>query len=126
MNTITFTAEKVAALIQDYTETFRVYGVYLEAGDPEADGESWNFTRSSEDDEGVCTVREPQKATLYDDILELSLSRSCLICVFTPTGQVSAGCTRLEIHLDLDDDTWTQVAQMMDIVCSDKDFYTRN
>ena len=126
MSTISFTAEQVAAHIEDSTETFRVYGVYFEAGDPELDGESWNFTRSFEDDAGVCTVREPQRATLYDGIQMLELSRSQLICAFDPAVQDQAGCARLEIQLNLDDATWDKVAKMMDTVCTGKAFYRRS
>ena len=126
MITISFTAEHVDTHIEDFTETFRVYGVYFEAGDPEAGGESWNFTRSFEDDDGVCTVREVQRATLYDQIQELQLSRSELICTFEPGAQDATGCARLEIHLNVDDATWEKVAQMMDTVCSAKAFYRRS
>jgi hypothetical protein len=123
--TISFTAERVATHVEDFTDTFRVHGVYFEAGDPEAGGESWNFTRSSEDDDGVCTVREVQRATLYDGIQELELSRSRLVCNFEPAAHKEAGCARLEIQLKLDDATWEKVAQMMDTVCSGKEFYRR-
>ena len=126
MTTISFTAERVATHVQDYTDTFRVYGVYFESGDPESGGESWNFTRSFEDDGGVCTVREVQRATLYDKIQELQLSRSYLICTFEPAGHDAAGCARLEINLSVDDSTWERVAQMMDTVCSGKNFYRRS
>jgi hypothetical protein len=126
MTTISFTAEHVDAHVEDFTDTFRVYGVYLESGDPEADGESWNFTRSFEDDEGVCTVREIQRATLYDKIQELFLSRSQLVCTFEPEVQDETGCARLEIRLNLDDAAWEKVAQMMDTVCSGKPYYRRS
>ena len=126
MATISFTAEHVATHVEDFTDTFRVYGVYFEAGDPEAGGESWNFTRSFEDDDGVCTVREVQRATLYDGIQALTLSRSRLVCTFEPDCQTLAGCAHLEIQLDVDDATWEKVAQMMDTVCSGKAFYRRN
>jgi hypothetical protein len=125
MTTISFTAERVAAHVEDYTETYRVYGVYLETGDPELGGESWNFTRSFEDDEGVCTVREPQRATFYDKIQELALSRSQLVCTFTSEGEKDAGCGRLEIQLNVDDSTWDQVSKVMDTVCAGKAFYAR-
>lgn len=125
MNTISFTAEQVATHVEDYTETFRVFGAYFEAGDPEVDGESWNFTRSFEDDWGVCTVREPQRATFYDGIQALELSRSRLVCTFEQSAERQAGCARLEIQLNVDDATWEKVAQMMDTVCTGKAFYRR-
>jgi hypothetical protein len=102
-----------------------VYGVYFEAGDPDVDGEGWNFTRNFEDDDGVCTVREVQQATFYDEIQELRLSRTRLVCVFEPAVVHQAGCGRLEIHLDVDDETWREVSTMMDLVCSDRPFYRR-
>ena len=125
MATISFTAERVATQVRNYTDTFRVYGVYFESGDPESGGESWNFTRSFEDDDGVCTVREVQRATLYDKIQELRLSRSYLTCTFEPEGHTAAGYA-LEINLRVDDSTWERVAQMMDTVCSGKSFYRRS
>jgi hypothetical protein len=125
MTTISFAAEHVDMHVEDFTDTFRVYGVYFEAGDPEVDGESWNFTRSFEDDEGVCTVREPQRATLYDGIQLLSLTRSELVCVFEPEVRSQSGCARLEIQLRIDDATWGKVAQVMDTVCSGKTYYRR-
>jgi hypothetical protein len=125
MKDISFTAERVAALVEDFTETFRVYGVYFETGDPEAGGQSWNFTRSFEDDQGVCTVQEPQLATLYDGIESLHLSRSLLVCRFDPDGRKASGCSCLEISLQLDDTTWSDVARVMDLVCSGKTFYRR-
>src|SRR5688572_28163363 len=105
MNGISFTAERVAALVEDFTETFRVYGVYFETGDPEAGGQSWNFTRSLEDDEGVCTVQEPQLATLYDGIESLHFSRSLLVCRFDLDGRKASGCSHLEIAFHVDDAT---------------------
>jgi hypothetical protein len=125
MTTISFTAARVVAHVEDSTDTFRVYGVYFEAGDPETDGESWNFTRSFDDDDGVCTVREPQQAVLYDDIQELLLSRSLLLCTFNPGVEAMTGCDRLEIRLDIDEPTWNDVAETMDTVCSGKAFYRR-
>lgn len=125
MTTISFTAQHVDTHVEDFTGDFRVYGVYFEAGDPEADGESWNFTRSFEDDEGVCTVREIQRATLYDQIEELRLTRHRLVCTFEPDARNAAGCDRLEILLDVDDVVWERVAEMMDNVCSGKAFYRR-
>lgn len=125
MTTISFTAERVDTHLEDFTDTFRVYGVYFEAGDPEIDGESWSFTRSFEDDDGVCTIREPQRATLYGGIQGLNLSRSQLVCTFEPEVQNQTGCARLEIQLNVDDATWEKVAQMMDTVCSGEAFYRR-
>ncbi len=111
--------------MEDFTETFRVYGVSFGAGDPDNDGESWSFTRSFEDDDGVCTVREIQRATLYDKIQELRLSRSQLVCLVDRAAVDEAGCARLEINLNLDMKTWEIIAGMMDIVCSGKTFYSR-
>jgi hypothetical protein len=126
MMTISFTADHVAAHLEEFTETFQVHGVYFEGGDPEAGGESWNFTRSFEDDWGVCTVREIQRATLYDQIRELHLSRSQLVCTFEPEAQDETGCARLEIQFNVDDVTWEKLAQTMDTVCSGKAFYRRS
>jgi hypothetical protein len=85
----------------------------------------WNFTRSFEDDEGVCTVREPQRATFYDGIQVLEVSRSQLVCAFDPAVRGQAGCARLEIQLNIDDATWEKVAHMLDTVCTGKAFYRR-
>ncbi len=126
MTTISFTAERVSTWVENFTETFRVHGVAFEAGDPDSeDGEGWNFSRSSEDDDGVCTVREIQRATLYDGIQDLHLSRTLLLCTFEPGSVDEAGCARLEIHLELDDETWEIIARMMSIVCAGKPFFRR-
>lgn len=125
MSTISFTAERVATLVETFTETHTVYGVSLETGDPDDDGEGWTFSRSFEDDDGVCTVREIQRATVYDRIRELNLSRAQLTCVFEPAAVDETGCERLEIALKLEDRTWEILARMMDIVCSGKAFYSR-
>ena len=126
MKTISFSAERVATDVETFTETCRVYSVAFQAGDLDADGEGWTFSRSFEDDDGVCTVREIQRATLYDGIRELRLSRARLTCVFEAAAAAEAGCERLEIDLQLEERTWDIIARMLDIVCSGKSFYHRD
>jgi len=126
MKTISFTAELVTTHVENFTDTYRVYGVSFKAGDPDYDdGEWWEFTRSFEDDDGVCTVRGYQQATLYDKIQELNLTHTQLLCIFEPAGVKETGCARLEIGLNIDKEIFEIIVKMMDIICSGKAFYRR-
>ena len=64
-SSLTFFAESVAADTTEYTHDCVVSLIAFGTGDPETGGHSWTFSRSSDDDWGVCSVREIQQATIY-------------------------------------------------------------
>jgi len=115
------------AQTDEYTEDFHVHGVYFGVGDPEEAGHHWNFTRTTDedDDEGVCTVREPQRAVLYGGIERFELHRDHVRCVFDGRGTQETGFTELEIRFELDDAEWAQVAEMLDRVFAGQAAYSR-
>jgi hypothetical protein len=59
---LSFFAEKVAVETTEYTPEYIVYMIAVGTGDPEKDGHCWTFSRSFDDEDGVCTVREIQRA----------------------------------------------------------------
>src|SRR5262245_64525053 len=92
---LSFTAENVAAETVKYTPECVVHLIAFGIGDPEADGHQWTFSRSFEDDWGVCTVREIQRATIYEGISSFRLHRTGLECVFDPESAAEVGFEEL-------------------------------
>lgn len=96
-------------------------------GDPESGGYSWNFSRLLDDDWGVCTVREIQQCTFYEGIAEFELSPRGVVCRFDDEGRAEARVSSLHIDfLEIDDDTWRQLANVADIVFQDRPYYHRS
>jgi len=120
-----FRASRVSALTVEYTEDYIVHGVYFEVGDPEVDGHHWNFSRSFKDDDGVCTVREPQRAVVYNGIRRIVVSRGKVVCEFDVRGQKATGFSVLVVLFDLNDAQWREVADMFDRVFLGETCYTR-
>ena len=82
----------------------------------------WSFTRCLEDDEGVCTVREPQQATVYEGIREIVVSRRRLQCEFE---SAAAGVHKLQITLRLAKEEWKHFSKVIDCVFKDRAYYVR-
>ena len=125
MDKLAYQADQVKSLVVDYTSKFRVYSAHLGVGDPERGGHHWSFSRSLEDDDGVCTVREIQRATLYEGIRSFRLVRTGLNCVFETAAVPEVGITELEITFAIDDSTWNELSSALDDVFRDRPYYTR-
>jgi hypothetical protein len=123
-STLSFVAEDVVADTTEYTSECVVYLLAFGTGDPEAGGHSWNFSRSFDDDWGVCTVREIQLATIYGGIEHFRLYRSGLECVFEPKAAREAGYRELRISFMIDDDAWREVAETALVVFRDCAYFT--
>lgn len=121
---LSFVAEDVGADTTEYTPECVVYLIAFGTGDPEADGHCWTFSRSFDDDWGVCTVREIQQATIYGGIEAFKLHRSGLECVFEPKAAEKAGFRELRISFAVDDKTWQGVAATARIVFRDCPYFT--
>ena len=102
---LSFLAEHVGTDTTEYTRECVVYLIAFGTGDPEADGHCWTFSRSFDDDWGVCTVREIQQATIYGGIESFRLHRSGVECVFEPEAAEKAGFHALRITLAIDENT---------------------
>ena len=113
---LSFVAENVAADTTEYTRECVVYLIAFGTGDPEAGGHCWTFSRSFDEDWGVCTVREIQRATIYGGIESFRLHRSGLECVFDPKAATKAGYCELRITFAIDDITWAELAATAEIV----------
>jgi hypothetical protein len=123
-STLTFFAEDVGADTAEYTPGCVVYLIAFGTGDPEAGGNRWTFSRSFDDDWGVCTVREIQQATVYGGIESFRLHRSGFECVFDPSATDETGCRELRATFAINDETWRQVAETARIVFRDCPCFT--
>jgi hypothetical protein len=121
---LSFVAEHVGTDTTEYTRECVVYLIAFGTGDPEADGHSWTFSRSFDDDWGVCTVREIQQATIYGGIESFKLHRSGVECAFGPTAAEQAGVRALRITFDLDEKTWHELVATAKVVFRDCPYFT--
>ena len=122
---IHFHANDVCALTEVFTEDCVVHGAYFGFGDPDAGGEHWNFTRGADedDDDGVCTVREPQRAVFYEGIESFVLERGQLSCRFDRNGQAETQVSKLEITFELDDDGFKELVEMLRRVFKEREYF---
>ena len=111
-----FVAEHVGTDTTEYTQQCVVYMIAFGKGDPEQDGHCWTFSRSFDDDWGVCTVREIQRATIYGGIESFRLHRSGLECLFDPKAAEEAGYRELRISFTVDDEKWRALVATAEIV----------
>ena len=123
-STLSFVAENVVADTTEYTPECVVYLIAFGTGDPEAGGHCWTFSRSFDDDWGVCTVREIQRATVYGGIESFRLHRSGAECVFDAKAAADTGYRELRIAFTIDDQTWHTVADTARVVFRDCPSFT--
>jgi hypothetical protein len=123
-STLAFVAEDVEADTTEYTRECVVYLIAFGAGDAEAGGHCWTFSRSFDDDWGVCTVRGIQQATVYGGIESFSLHRSEVVCLFGPNAAEKTGCRELKIAFAIDDNAWREVADTAKLVFRDCPYFT--
>ncbi len=126
MTLLSFVAEDVETHLDGSSADLEYYTIAFSVGDVEADGHSWNFSRGldEDDDWGVCTVREIQKATVYECITSFDLYRSSLKCIFEAEGARDIGFSELEIKFDIDDRAWKQLADTARIIFQDRSYFT--
>jgi hypothetical protein len=122
---IKFGAEFVETSVEKFTDDYTVYTIYFGEGDPEIDGEHWNFQRSLEDDDGVCTVKEIQRWTVYEGITNFQLFRTNLICEFDKKTSLEAGVEKLKIiiYFQMDNKKWSKLKEVASIVFKDRDYF---
>jgi len=108
---IEFSAEQVEAIEEKYTSEFTVVGIYFGEGDPEKDGQHWNFTQSigDDEDEGICVVKEVQQIVFYDNIEEFIISKNQLKCVFDDSIINTTGTKSLIINYNISDQKWSKI-----------------
>jgi hypothetical protein len=111
-----FRAEMVAGHEEEFTPDFVVHGIYFGEGDPEQGGQHWNFTRSLNDDDGICVVKEIQEVTEYGGIDRFKLTRRSLICDFNDAAAQSTRTRRLVITFEIDDETWEALVKQATLV----------
>jgi hypothetical protein len=120
---IRFNAEMVAADEEEFTPDYVVHGIYFGEGDPEQSGQHWNFTRSLNDDDGVCTVKEIQAVTVYGGIVSFRLGRRSLRCEFSDTTATSTQTRRLVIEFEIDDESWEALVKQAKLVFEGEDYF---
>lgn len=113
---IRFNAEMIAAHEEEFTPDFVVHGIYFGEGDPEQGGQHWNFTRSLNDDDGVCTVKEIQEVTIYGGIVSFKLTRRSLACEFSDAAARSTHTRRLLITFEIDDESWEALMRQAQLI----------
>lgn len=122
---IEFKAKVVEAFSQEYTEDCIVHQIFFEESDPEKGGQSWNFSRElGDDDDGVCTVKEIQQATIYEGISSFNISSNKLVCKFDETGEAAVGANAIIIEYELNDDEWKKLKQIASLVFSEKLYFS--
>jgi hypothetical protein len=118
-----FNAELVAAQEEIFTPDFIVHGIYFGEGDPEQGGQHWNFTRSLDDEDGVCIVKEIQEVTVYGGILSFKLSRRNLRCEFSDTTARHTQTRRLMISFEISDKVWEALVTQSKLVFQGEDYF---
>lgn len=121
---LSFVADNVAAESTEYTPNCVVYLIAFGIGDPEAGGHSWSFSRSFDDDSGVCSVREIQRATIYEGIVSFALYRTSIECVFDARAAEEVGFARLRITFAIDDERWQKLAATARVVFRDRPYFS--
>jgi hypothetical protein len=107
VETISIDADQVESLEEHFTPEYVVHGIHFGEGDPEADGQHWNFSRTlGDNDDGVCTVQEIQRVTVYGGIVRFSMTRNRIICEFELATAQKTLVRRLDIRYDVDAKTW--------------------
>ena len=106
---LSFFAEQVRSDTTQYTPTSVVYLIAFGTGDPEDGGHAWSFSRSFDDDWGVCTVREIQRAVVYGGIERFRLRRSSVECTFDLKAAQEVGFSALRITFEIDEKAWAQL-----------------
>ena len=115
---LSFVAKNVGTDVTKYTRDV-VYLIAFGAGDPEADGHNWTFSRSFDDDWGVCTVREIQQAVLYGGIESFTLHRSGVECIFDSEAAQETRFGALRITFTIDDKAWQDLTAIAKVVFRD-------
>ena len=118
-----FTADDVAAETEEHTPECVVYTIAVWTGDPEAGGRSFNFSRSFDEDWGVCMVREIQRATVCEGMASFRLYRSGQECAFEPEAAVQIGFSELRIALEIGDQQWAELAATARTVFRDRAYF---
>lgn len=119
-----FRADEVAAETEEFTPECVVYMIAFGTGNPEVDGHSFNFSRSFDDDSGVCTVREIQRATVYEGILSFNLNRDGLQCLFESDAAREIGYLELRVSFQISDEKWNQLESTAKKVFRDRTYFT--
>lgn len=122
-NELRFHADLVSAIEEEYTPDFKVHGIYFGEGSPEQGGQHWNFTRSFDDDDGVCTVKEIQEVTVYGGIISCVITRQALICEFDEEAAKETMIRKLHITFELDDETWKAVTNQALLVFDGEPYF---
>ena len=120
---IRFTAEMVAAEEDEFTPDFVVNGIYFGEGNPEQGGQHWNFTRSLNDDDGVCIVKEIQEVTVYGGIVRFTLSPHNLVCEFNEKTARATRTRRLLISFAIDDEMWKALVKQAKRVFEGEEYF---
>ena len=113
-NKLEFKSEFVDLDEVTYTPDYSVIGIYFGEGDPQKEGQHWNFSLSlgEDEDQGVCTIRDVNRVILYKGIAQFNLSRNWLVCEFSNEGIQETNVKTLVINFDIDDSKWKSLVDM--------------
>jgi hypothetical protein len=123
---LSFFAEHVGTDTTEYAPECVVYLIAFGTGDPEAGGHDWNFSRSFDDDWGVCTVREVQQAVIYGGIERFRLHRTAAECDFDPRAAGELGFSALRVTFEIDDEAWANLTATAKIVFRDCPYFSHD
>ena len=102
-----------------------LFGIYFGEGDPEQNGQHWNFTQSTGEGEiePVCVVKEIQQLVLYGNIDKLSLSRKQLKCTFNDSALNLTGTKELVVNYKISDKKWSDIYLMAQRVFKNETYF---
>ena len=128
-----YTATVVEYFSQHYGSDFVVFQIFFEDFDPEKGGQSWSFQRAlgadgtveslSEEDEGVCIVKEIQQIVAYEEIDRFILERTRVACHFSDTFSQREGIDKLLIHLNISNAQWNELVSMARTVFRGREYF---
>jgi hypothetical protein len=123
INELRFHADLVTAVEEEYTSDYTVHGIYFGEGDPEQSGQHWNFTRSLDDDDGVCIVKEIQEVVVYGGITGCILTRHFLTCDFDDETAQETLTHKLHITFEINDETWQAIQKQALLVFAGEGYF---
>lgn len=121
-NEVSFTAEFVEAMEEEFTPDFKVVGIHFGEGDPEKGGQHWNFSQSTEDTD-ICVVKEIQQLVFYGKIDNFLISKDWIECEFKDEISSKLQFRKLKIHYTLSQQKWDRLSKMACRVFEGKDFF---
>lgn len=123
LNELRFYAKEAAGHEEEYTSDSIVHTIYFGEGDPEQGDQFWGFSRDLGDDDGVCTVKEPQQVTVYGGITDCLLTPESFACEFDEDTARRTYTRRIHITFVINDEIWQRLKQQARLVFPGENYF---